>query len=257
MAFETPVCNDSQWDLLRKILLSLPSISGGGGGGGDVFLAGNNTFTGNNTFNGPFLITCTIDGVNRELLNSLCNPTVDWENLNLKDAGGGFNVVSWGTQELANSAGTVNLRWGAQTLLNGGLIALNWNTRILVDSGGVTFIDWENGTINGLVYPLVDGAAGDVVTTDGAGNLTLQPATVSALQSGSEAVANGTDTVTVVFPSAFVGTPSVVVTVSRPLGEFLIYANIDDASLTATGFTASLSGTVTSANYKLKWMANE
>lgn len=122
MAIHAPGCFDTQYELLKKILLSLPDIAGG-----DVTQAGDNNFTGTNTFNGPFLVPCSIDAANRQLLDSGCAISVDWAN------------------------------------------------RLLVDSAGVTFLDWENGTINGLVYPSADGAAGDILTTDGAGNLTLQP----------------------------------------------------------------------------------
>ena len=78
----------------------------------------------------------------------------------------------------------------------------------------------------------------------------------STLQSGSQNIGSGVETISVVFPVAFAATPDVVISISRPVDENLIYANIDDASLTATGFTVSLGAATGSANYKLKWMAN-
>lgn len=78
----------------------------------------------------------------------------------------------------------------------------------------------------------------------------------STLQSGSQDIPLGVDTVSVVFPVAFASVPDIVATMSRPVAEGLIELNIDEASITVNGFTASLGATTGSANYKLKWMAN-
>jgi len=77
------------------------------------------------------------------------------------------------------------------------------------------------------------------------------------VQSGSQAIGSGVDTISVVFPVAYSGVPDVVISISRPVAENLIQANIDEASITTTGFTASLSATTGTANYRIKWMANE
>lgn len=82
------------------------------------------------------------------------------------------------------------------------------------------------------------------------------PGATSTLQSGSQDIGSGVDTIAVVFPVAYAVAPVVVISMSRPVAESLIFVNIDQASITTLGFTASLSATTGSANYKLKWMAN-
>lgn len=74
-------------------------------------------------------------------------------------------------------------------------------------------------------------------------------------QSGSQAIGNGLDTVSVVFPTPFAVAPVVVVSISRPAADPLIEVNIDEASITVLGFTASLGATTPNADYRLKWMA--
>lgn len=78
---------------------------------------------------------------------------------------------------------------------------------------------------------------------------------VSSLQVGSQAVTINTDSVNVVFGSAFGSVPTVRVSVARPAGADLIYANVDSGSITALGFTASLSATVATSTYVLEWEA--
>lgn len=78
----------------------------------------------------------------------------------------------------------------------------------------------------------------------------------STLQSGEQPIGNGVDTISVVFPTAYAVAPDVVISISRPVAENLIEANIDKASITATGFTVSLGATTGSANYVLTWMSN-
>lgn len=153
MPFETPGCCDGPNELLQKILLSLPSISGGGGGN-DI-----------------------------EILDEGVPITLAVTDINFVGA-------------------------------------------------GVTAT-----------------AVGDSVT------VTI-PGATSNLQSGSQDIGNGVDTISVVFGAAFGAAPTVVATISRPVAEGLIECNIDQASITVAGFTASLSSTTGSANYKIKWMAN-
>lgn len=90
----------------------------------------------------------------------------------------------------------------------------------------------------------------------GLAEISISGGGTGTLQSGSQNIGSGVDTISVTFPVAFAATPDVVLTISRPAAEDLIQVNIDDASLTTTGFTASLSATTGSANYKLKWFAN-
>lgn len=148
MAIQTPGCCDSEWQLLYKILQSLPDISGGGGGTGDVV--------------GPAV------AVNNDIA-------------------------------------------------------------------------------------LFDGVTGKLIKDSGV--LISSLVTNTTLQAASQDIGNGVDTISVVFGTAFAAAPVVVGTISRPVAENLIEVNIDQASITTLGFTASLSATTGSANYKLKWMA--
>lgn len=91
-------------------------------------------------------------------------------------------------------------------------------------------------------------AVGDAVTVTVAGG--------SSIQSGNQAIGSGVDTISVVFPVAFAAAPDVIISISRPVAENLIYANVDRASVTTAGFTASLGSTTGSANYELTWIAN-
>lgn len=146
MAFEVPACNDFDNGLLRKILLSLPSISTGGGGG-----------------------------------------------------------------DVTGPAGAVD-----------GNIAI------------------------------FDGATGKIIEDSGVAISSI----TTGLQSGSQAIGAGVDTISVVFPVAFTAVPDVVVSISRPVAEGLIDVNIDEASITVAGFTASLGATTPTANFRLKWFAH-
>lgn len=147
MAIPEPSCNDSQWQLLFKILQGLPDI-GGAAGTGDVV--------------GP--------------------------------------------------AGAVD----------GNIVIFDGVTGKLIEDSGINITD--------------------IVTND-------------TFQAGSQAIGSGVNTISVVFPVAFAVPPVIVGTMSRPVGENLFDVNIDEASITVAGFTASLSGTTLSANYRLKWMA--
>lgn len=80
--------------------------------------------------------------------------------------------------------------------------------------------------------------------------------TASFIQAGSADIGSGVSTISVTFPTAFSAVPIVVISISRPSGEDLIYATIDSASISTTGFTCSLSATTPTANFDLKWMAN-
>jgi small ligand-binding sensory domain FIST len=73
---------------------------------------------------------------------------------------------------------------------------------------------------------------------------------------GSQAITINNDTVSVVFSAPFATVPVVVANASRPVAEPIIDANIDEASITVNGFTASLGAAPASGNYKLKWMAH-
>lgn len=100
---------------------------------------------------------------------------------------------------------------------------------------------------------------GDCVVATGSGNdvtVTVGCGAGANLQSGSQAIGSGLDTVSVVFPVAYAAVPTVVVSLSRPAADPIMEVNIDEASITVNGFTASLGGTTVDANYRLKWMAS-
>ena len=84
------------------------------------------------------------------------------------------------TNILTDTAGLGSVKYAARGLIDSsGVGSVTWNTRTLLDSTGTTVLDWSGPTavkIDGLTYPKVDGLNGYVVTTNGSGVLTLQPA---------------------------------------------------------------------------------
>lgn len=130
-------------------------------------------------------------------------------------------------------------------------------TEISTAMGNPIQVDDEGVILTTEVISFNFVGAGVTATASGNDVTVTVPGATSTLQAGSQAVTNGLDTVSVVFPVAYAAIPVVVASISRPVAESLIQVNIDEASITVAGFTASLSGAVGSANYKLKWMANE
>lgn len=123
--------------------------------------------------------------------------------------------------------------------------------------------DIEGGLGGGDVVGPAGATDGDIVLFDGATGKLIKDSGVNIsdivteddLQAGSQAIGSGVDTISVVFPTVMTGVPVVLASMSRPAAEDLIFINIDEASITAAGFTASLSSTTGSANYRMKWMA--
>lgn len=100
-----------------------------------------------------------------------------------------------------------------------------------------------------------DGVTGKLIKDSGIATSSI--ITSGDFQGGTQAIGLGVDTISVVFAPAFAVAPvSVVATISRPAAEGLIEVNIDKASITAAGFTATLSATTPSANYNINWMAS-
>lgn len=87
--------------------------------------------------------------------------------------------------------------------------------------------------------------------------IAAKPSSSVVLDSGAEAIANGAATVSVVFTTVFATAPTVRVSIARPAGNDMIFANIDSGSITTTGFTAELSNTTPNGNYLLQWEAIE
>jgi hypothetical protein len=77
----------------------------------------------------------------------------------------------------------------------------------------------------------------------------------SDVEAGSHAISNGASSVSVVFPTPFASAPVVNATVMRPAGNNNVYCDIDTASVTVLGFTATLSSAAPNGNYKLNWIA--
>lgn len=72
---------------------------------------------------------------------------------------------------------------------------------------------------------------------------------------GSQAITNGLNVVSVIFAIPFAAVPVVVACVGIVTGEDEVYAVVEQDTVTVNGFTAKLSASVSSANYKLNWTA--
>lgn len=122
-------------------------------------------------------------------------------------------------------------------------------------AGGPVEVDNEGAPLT-LALSSIDFVGAGVTATVVGNDVTVTISGSSTdVEAGSQAIGAGVDTISVVFGTPFAVAPVVVATVSRPVAENLIECNIDEASITVAGFTASLSATTASANYKLKWMA--
>ena len=191
MAFQTPGCCDSEWQLLYKILQSLPDISGGGGGS-----------------------AISVDNEGVQITAGVTN----------------FDFVGAGVT--ATAVGN--------------------DVTVTIPAGGTGDVVGPAGAVDDRIATF-DGATGKLIQDSGV--LISSIVTNTSLQAGSQAIGNGVETISVVFPVAFAVAPVIVASMSRPAAEDMISFNIDEASITVAGFTASLGSTTTSANYRLKWMA--
>ncbi len=81
------------------------------------------------------------------------------------------------------------------------------------------------------------------------------PPTYVQKNSGTQAIASGTDSVTV-SGLTLASTPGqVLVTVRKPTGGMNLFATVRDASITTAGFTVDLSGVTDASTYKLDYLA--
>lgn len=222
---QLPMNGDSEWDLLSKIATNSANITGGGGGGsaitvkdeGVVLTAGVTSFD----FVGG--------GVTATAVGNAVTVTVP--------TGGTGDVVGPGVA-VNNDIATYNG-------VTGKLIKDSGVDVTTVVVGPAVAVSDDIATYNGVTGKLIkdSGVAISSIVTN------------TTLQAGSQAIGIGLATVSVVFPVAFAAAPVVLVSISRPAAENLIRVNVDEASVTVAGFSATLSAGVGSANYKLKWMA--
>lgn len=211
MAIPEPGCCDTEYELIRKILLGLPEIGGGGSGGpattakqlvnnasvvtadGDTLeLTGGWTLNGDSILAGLVDLTSEVTGVlpvanggtstsNRTLTDSAAVVSVDWENRSLVDEAGVI-AVRWtvAARELRNSGGTGTLDWQAETLSNSGTVRLRWSTSRLIDNGGVVSLYWATRDLyDAANLPSLNWDSRTL--SDSAGTATLNWATANTL----------------------------------------------------------------------------
>ncbi|MEC7159454.1 MAG: hypothetical protein VXW24_04080, partial [Bacteroidota bacterium] len=165
---------------------------------------------------------------------------------------------------------------------NGASTTSKSDAMIVYKSGNTTI----NGALtlsdgaNSITLPNTDGASGQVLTTDGSGNLSFQnaPSFFNNMQGGTAAVGSSGGAnfkeVTITFPTPFSTTPTIVGTVvynNLGIGDMFIatlkgYNNaqcvfrierIDNAYVNGAGSTNPLQSTSWGADLKLNWMAFE
>ena len=153
------------------------------------------------------------------------------------------------------------------------IVYKNGNTTI---NGALTLSDGANS----ITLPNTDGASGQVLTTDGSGNVSFQnaPSFFNNMQGGTAAVGSSGGAnfkeVTITFPTPFSTTPTIVGTVvynDLGIGDMFIatlkgYNNaqcvfrierIDNAYVNGAGSGNPLQSTSWGADLKLNWMAFE
>ena len=153
------------------------------------------------------------------------------------------------------------------------IVYKNGNTTI---NGALTLSDGANS----ITLPNTDGTAGQVLTTDGTGNVSFQnaPSFFNNMQGGTAAVGSSGGAnfkeVTITFPTPFSTTPTIVGTVvynNLGIGDMFIatlkgYNNaqcvfrierIDNAYVNGAGSGNPLQSTSWGADLKLNWMAFE
>lgn len=187
MAIPTPSCSDGPNELLRKILLGLPEISGGG-------------------------LPVEIDDEGVPL-------TLSVESINF--VGDCVSATASGNDVTVTITCSGDV-FGPGIAVNGNLASFNGVTGKLIADSGIS---------------------------------TASVITSTKLQAATQAIGNGVDTISVVFPTPFASVPVIVITIKKPVADSIIDANVDSASVTVNGFTASLGGSTTSANYGLSWIA--
>lgn len=168
---------------------------------------------------------------------------------NITGGGGGGSAIAVRDEGILLTAGVTSFDFvGAGVTAT----AVGNAVTVTVPAGGTGDVVGPASSVNNDIVTF-NGVTGKLVKDSGVAISSI--ITTSTLQSGSQAIGSGVDTISVVFGTAFAVAPTVVASISRPVAENLVEFNIDEASITVNGFTASLGATTGSANYKLKWMA--
>lgn len=163
--------------------------------------------------------------------------------------GGGGSAISVENEGVQITAGVTNFDF-----VGGGVTAtaVGNDVTVTIPAGGTGDVVGPASAVDDRIATF-DGATGKLIQDSGV--LISSVVTTSTLQSGSQIIGAGVETISVVFGTAFALAPTVVASMSRPVAENLLFVNIDEASITVAGFTATISGITGSANYRLKWMA--
>ncbi len=129
--------------------------------------------------------------------------SADWNGRSLYSEGGETSL-NYNARTLYSGANGSSINWDAGTIYDGGgalsidyvernltdntgQSSIDWFNRILYDNASINRLQWSTSgvSINGLNYPTSDNSSGYVMTTDGFGNLSLQPPTGGGSVGGS------------------------------------------------------------------------
>lgn len=119
----------------------------------------------------------SIDPINRILYDGIPAISLDWANRMLSDSSENVSL-DWENRQAFGSAGWTAIDWENSTLSESDALSLDWDNRKLYDSAGSEIFSWLDEIKVGGVYtlPLADGDPNDILTTDGLGAATWQPA---------------------------------------------------------------------------------
>lgn len=182
-------------------------VGGGGGGGADVFLSNLQAPTAipvdllplgslnlggpaNSAWSGIYLNGIIKDkaGVNaiqvhtgfpggnlRKLFDHTGQITMNFDSGKaLYDAAGQQSIL-FGTRNLQDNTQQISLDWQNRiTEDSSGFVGVDWENRLLNDTSNINQLTWGSGLRLGaaqLIWPATDGTVGQVLTTDGATNL--------------------------------------------------------------------------------------
>lgn len=230
MAIPVPICSDGPNELLRKILLGLADLDIGGGSI-EVDDEG-------------VPLTLALESLN--FVGGGVTATVVGNDVTVTIPGSSFIIVQDEGVQITPAVAQFNFVGAGVTAT-----AVGNNVTVTVPGGPGDVVGPASAVDDRIAT--FDGATGKLIQDSGV--LISSVVTNTTLQAGSQAIGSGVDTISVVFPTPFAAAPVVVANMSRPVAESLLTVNIDKASITTLGFTASLGSTTDSANYFLEWIA--